>query len=215
MPRKANPYIRVTDVISFVNSEWWKWWAKNVGIEECERVSKESTEFGKAVHKIVENHLLGTEIPPTLTNRQLFCGGLLVKWCQETRVKPITLNNTPAVECTLTSERHGYRGHPDLVCTFGEDPTIWIADWKTSKESRLDYPLQMAAYAYALQEEHGIRANDGVIVRTPSDPNAEKQFETHPYHDLHGVFLPVFMEALNVMKFFLRKGKWKELLKDL
>lgn len=215
MPRKANPYVRVTDVCSFINAEWYKYWVKNVGLAECERISQESTDFGKAVHKVVENYLLGTEIPPTLTNRQLFCGGLLVKWCQETKVKPLIINNAPAVECTLTSETYGYRGHPDLLCTFGDDPTIWVADWKTSKESRLEYPLQMSAYAYAAKEEHGLEINDGVIARTPSDPNAEKQFETHPYHDLKGVFLPVFLEGLDIVKYFKRKGKWAEILKGL
>jgi hypothetical protein len=215
MPRKANPYIRVTEVTSFINAEWYKYWAKSVGIEECERVSKESTDFGKAVHKVAENYLIGTEVPPTLTNRELFCGGLIVKWCKETNVKPIMINNAPAVECTLTSEKYGYRGHPDLLCTFGEDTTMWVADWKTSKESRLEYPLQMSAYAGAAEEEHGLKINDGVIVRTPSDPNAEKQFETHPYHDLRTIFFPVFLEGLDIVQFFKRKGKWKEILKGL
>lgn len=215
MPRKVNPYLRVTEVCSFINSSWWQYWAKSVGIEECERVSKESTEFGKAVHTIVENHLLGTPIPPTFTNRQLFCGDLLIKWCQETKVKPLTINNSPAIECTLTSEKYGYRGHPDLLCTFGEDQTKWIVDWKTSKESRLEYPLQMAAYAHAVEEEHGIIINDGVIVRTPSDPNTEKQFETHPYHDLKNVFFPVFLEGLDIVKYFKKRGHWKEILKGL
>lgn len=215
MPRKANPYIRVTDVCSFINAEWYKYWVKHAGVEECDRISKESTEFGKAVHKVVENYLIQTELPPILTNRQMFCGGLIVKWIQETKVKPIQINNAPAVECTLTSETLGLRGHPDLFGTFGEDPTIWVVDWKTSKESRLEYPLQMSAYAQMAKEEHGIEINNGVIVRTPSDPNAEKQFETHPYHDLKGIFLPVFLEGLDIVKFFKKKGKWAELLKGL
>jgi hypothetical protein len=214
MPRKANPYLRVTEVCGFINAEWWRYWAKSVGIAECERISKESTDFGKAVHKVVENYLIGTDLPPILTDRQLFCGGLIVNWCKETKVKPLTINNAPAVECTLTSERYGFRGHPDLLCTFGEDSTVFVIDWKTSKECRLEYLLQMAAYAYAADEEHGIKCNNGAVIRTPSDPNSTPQFQTHTINNL-SLYFDVFKEGLNIVKFFKKRGDWKEILKGL
>lgn len=215
MPRKANPYIRVTDVCSFINGSWWQYWAKSVGIAECERISLESTEFGKAVHKVIENHLIATPIPELTTERQLFCGKLMVDWCKQTNFKPLMIEGKPCIEYTLTSEKYMFRGHPDVIGTFGDDPRPWVVDWKTSKECRLEYILQKAAYAYALGEQCGIECNDGTVVRTPSDPNVMPQFETHPFNNLKEVYFPIFLEGLHIVEFFKKRGKWKEILKGV
>lgn len=263
MGRKANPYLRVTSIASFVNSEWKEFWFKSIekgskgepgllditanecvkfsqqkhsadewkafltsrtAMKEAERIGRESTEFGKAVHSIAEAFLLGQPEPGTitlqdqydkdytrsLTEREKFCGSLLVKWCQEAKVKPIMLGGKPAIETALQSETLGLTGHPDLVCTFGDDPTIWIVDWKTSKEFRLEYKLQLAAYAAMIKEQYGIEINNGVIIRVPSDPNVTPQFEPHIVHDLLTKYFDAFKSCLDAVLFFKKRGRWKE-----
>lgn len=208
--RVHNPYLRVTEVCSFVNSEWYKYWVKSTGsVDECERISKESREFGTGVHNVAENHLIGTPLLPTLTDRQRTCGGYLTRWLEETKAKPITLGSGPAVECELVSDKFMFKGHPDLICTFGDSPVIWVADWKSSKEMRLEYKLQMAAYAMAISEMYNISIDHGTIVRVPSDPNVFPQFETHEVHGLLTEYWPVFKSCLEVVQYFKKKGKWK------
>lgn len=263
MGRKANPYLRVTSIASFVNSEWKTFWYGSIekgskgqpglldivanecieyskhphtpkewkaflstrtALKEADRIGKESTDFGKAVHSIAEAFLLGQAEPTTITlqdqwdkdytraitTREKFCGDLLVRWCKEAKVRPIMLGGKPAIETALQSETLGLTGHPDLVCTFGDDPTVWIVDWKTSKEFRLEYKLQLAAYVAMIKEQYGIEINNGVIIRVPSDPNVMPQFEAHIVRDLLTKYFEAFKSCLDAVLFFKNRGKWKE-----
>lgn len=210
MPRKAVTHTRVTAVCSFIDSEWWQFWAKSVGIAECERISKESAEFGTGVHKLVEDYLRGIPTPPIYSDRQMTQAGLIIDWCKQSKVKPVMIKDKPAIELELISEQYKLKGHPDLVATFGDEPTIWILDWKTSKEARRTYILQMAAYAKMLKEQFGLDANVGAILRAPSDPNTEKQFETHTVRDLQTKWWPMFHQALDIYNFLKKKGEYKE-----
>jgi hypothetical protein len=208
MPKKANPYERVTNVIDFVDSQWKQYWFKSVGLQEADRISSESTGFGKGVHSIAESFLTEVPITVALSDRQKYCGDLLVKWCKEALVKPIKVEDKLAIELPLVSEKYKLTGHPDLICTFAEVPTLWIVDWKTSKECRRGYALQLAAYAQMLKEQYGLECNDGSIIRVPSDPNIMPQFETHEFHNLKEKYWPVFEKALDVLHYFKKKGIW-------
>jgi hypothetical protein len=210
LPRKAAEYSRVTDIIGFINAQWYRWWVKSIGIEEAERISSESASFGTGVHKIAENHLIGTEIPEGLTDRQKFCGGLIVQWCKETKVVPLILEGKPAVECELKSEIHKITGHPDLIGTFGSGTIPFIMDWKTSKKFKPDFYLQAAAYCMMIEEMYGIKVDDGAIIRTPNDPTVMPQFEVHEMHNLKEKYLPVFLHGLEVFNFFKNRGQWKK-----
>jgi hypothetical protein len=206
-------------------AEWKAFLDKRTAMKEADRIGKESTDFGKAVHSIAEAFLLGQPEPTTitlqdefdkdytrpLTDREKFCGGLLVKWCKEAKVKPILLDGKPAIETPLEDEELGLTGHPDLVCTFGDDSTVWIVDWKTSKEFRLEYKLQLAAYVAMIKKKYGIEIDNGVIVRVPSDPNVMPQFETHIVRNLLTKFFQAFLHCLEAVKFFKNRGIWKEL----
>lgn len=212
MPRKpVSEFLRVTEVISFVNSEWFKWWVKSTGsYDECERIGKESAFFGTGVHKIVESYLLNQEVTEVTTDRQKFCGNLLVEWIKQSKAAPIQLGGKPAIECALASEKYKLKGHPDAVVTFNGAGVPWILDWKTSKSMKPDYKLQMAAYAMMIEEQYGMVVNDGAIIRTPNDPNVMPQFEAIEVHQLKEKYLPVFLSALNVVQFFKNKGPHKK-----
>lgn len=214
MPRPQRELLRVTEINSFVNSSWYKYWVKSTGsVAECDRISKESSDFGTAVHRVVESFLLEKQAP-TVTERQQFCGNLMIEWCKQTDFKPLIINGKKCIEYTLISKKLGYIGHTDVIGTFGNASTPYVCDWKTSKEIKLENILQLAAYAHALKEQDGIDCNDGVIIRTPSDPNAKVQFEAKPFYDLKR-FFPVFKEAVDLVNFFKKRGRWGKILKGV
>ncbi len=196
MPKKANPYIRVTSVLSSVDAEWYKYWVKSVGIAECERISRESAAFGTEVHKIVEGHLTGEYVVSTNV-RQVECANHIIKWLQEIKAKPLH------IERELIDKKLGLIGHCDLLAEINGHN--YIVDFKTSKKVGKSYPLQLAAYSYMAERQFKIKIDNGVIVRTPNDPKAEPQFEVVEYHELKKQYWPIFKQALAVFKYF--KGK--------
>jgi len=209
MPKKANPYSRVTSICSFIDSEWWQYWVKHVGVAEADRISQESAAFGTGVHQLVEDYLRGVQTPPLYSDRQVTQANLVIQWCKQSNVKPLMVEGKPAIELELKSEEFKLTGHPDLVATFGDDPTLFLVDWKTSKEARKSYILQLAAYAYMLHEQYGISCNDGAIIRVPSDPNVEPQFEAHTIHNLQDKWWLLFKEALDIYAFFKGREPYK------
>jgi len=212
MPRKpASEFLRVTEVIGFVNSEWFKWWIKSTGsYDECERIGKESASFGTSVHKIIEGYLLDIPLAYFFTERQKFCGNLMIEWVKQSRAKVLEIEGKKAVELDLVSEKYKLKGHPDAVVTFNDSTIPWLLDWKTSKAFKPDYALQLAAYSMMLEEMYKIKANDGAILRTPNDPNVMPQFEAIEVHKLKEKYLPVFLAALEVCQYFKGKGKWRK-----
>ncbi len=188
-------------------SEWMRFLEGKTALAEMERVSEESTKFGRNVHSVVEHFLVDSELPANLTEREKTCGGYLVDWCKQVQAAPIQIDGKPAVEVALADEELGLTGHPDLITALGEH--LYIVDWKTSSDLRQGYKLQLSAYAHMLEKQHGIRVDDGVIVRVPSDPNAMPQFEIHEVHGLLTKYWPVFEQGLNVFSFYERRGLWK------
>jgi hypothetical protein len=68
----------------------------------------------------------------------------------------------------------------------------------------------MAAYAKMLKEVHGVECNVGAILRAPSDPNIEKQFESHTVYNLLTKWWPKFEAALDLYNLLKNKGEYKE-----
>lgn len=197
---KKPSYIRVTSVLSAVDAEWVKYWYKSVGVEEAERISRESAEFGTGVHKIVEIGIKQLDTGVSLkeySERQVECANHILQWFYEQKVKPLY------IEQELIDKKLGLIGHCDLI---GEiNGHNYLIDFKTSKKIGKSYPLQLAAYSYMAEKQFKLKIDNGVIVRTPNDPKAEPQFEVVEYHSLKKQFWPVFKQCLAVYKYF--KGK--------
>lgn len=195
---KKPSYIRVTSVLSAVDAEWVKYWYKSVGVEEAERISRESAEFGSRVHSIVQRTLEGTlDSYVSVVPREHECAGHILKWLQEQGVKPLY------IEQELIDKKLGLIGHCDLI---GEiNGHNYLIDFKTSKKVGKSYPLQLAAYSYMAEKQFKIKIDNGVIVRTPNDPKAEPQFEVCEFHNLKKQYWPIFKQCLAVYKYF--KGK--------
>lgn len=188
-------------------AEWAEFLAPHTAIKETERVSQESTKFGRNVHAVVENYLIQSPLPDNLTEREKTCGGYLIDWCKQTGLVPVEIDGKPGVEVALEDKTLGLTGHPDLVAKIND--SLFVVDWKTSSDLRRGYILQLSAYAYMLKKQHGIVVNNGVIVRVPSDPNAVPQFQVHQITDLLTKYWPVFKQGLNVFQFYEKKGKWR------
>ncbi len=208
MGRKASEFIRVTTVLSWIDSYWYQWWLKSLTkisdkpVEEAERISKESAAFGTAVHKRVEQFLRKEEIIWG-TERIDVCAATLCQWLKETKAELIQIDNKPSLEFEVKSKKLGLIGHFDALVKIGE--TLWLLDFKTSNAIKKGQFLQLAAYAKMLEEEYGISVNQGAILRVDKDPNKPQQFEFKEVHNLKEKHWPIFEKALSVYKYFNRK----------
>lgn len=207
MPKKPPSLARVTSVLSYVNAEWYKHWLRSLdskgydAFKEAERISRESTEFGRNVHKIVETYLKdGMAIDKP--DRTAVCANHIIKWLYEVKAKPLY------IEQELIDKKLGLIGHCDLIAEINGHN--YLIDFKTSKALKRDMPLQLAAYSYMAENQFKIKIDNGVIIRTPKDPEADPQFEVQEYHGLRKTYWPVFKQCLQVYQYFERKGKWRK-----
>lgn len=223
MARKAKYTINgeaalsVTSLTDFIDSQWKEFWFRKYGFEECDRIRKESTEFGHKVHAIVEQFLRKEPYMLVEGDRVSTCAGLVIDWCKQAQLNILPLPQVfgenagkPACEFEVVSKELMLVGHPDGIGTFGTNPLPWIIDWKTSKKMSLTYKLQVAAYAQAWFEMTGQRIDDAAIIRVEKDPNEPVQFETIEVHEIFQKFVPVVREAKSIYDFLKGKGKWKE-----
>lgn len=195
----------VTGIIDLYGDKYglMVWYGKN-GWDECNRVKRESAEFGSEVHRIVEEHLKGSDVKLDLTKRSNVCAHNIVRWCDETKLKPITL------EPELISKQHKYVGHCDAIVTFGDSKTPFLIDWKSSSKIDIIYALQLAGYAQAYYEMTGTIVDDAAIVRVEKDPNKTPQFETKEFHQLFNKYVPLFLHLRELYDFYKSKGKFSK-----
>lgn len=128
-------------------------WIARVGQEEADRISKESTEFGEALHSRIENFLMGEPLEELKPGRLSFTFDSLLGKLRFKKVKPIGL------EVPLQSHVVKVQGRCDFVGYV--DGELVILDWKTSKKPRMkswndSYFIQAAAYALCFKEMTGI-----------------------------------------------------------
>lgn len=69
-------------------------------------------------------------------------------WLKENNV------NIRSTECVVFSRRHRFCGRYDCTGNIGDDKSLTLLDWKTSKGVYAEYRLQLAAYAHAIEEEN-------------------------------------------------------------
>lgn len=213
--------LSATTLPNYLNSGWKEFWFRKTGFEECDRVRDESTVFGKKVHNLVEKYLRGEVYELLPDDRPSVCAGMLIDWCKQAQVKPLILPaqfgekaGQPAMEFKVEDEELLMVGHPDLICTFGDNPTPWILDWKTSKKFDPAYIMQATTYAKAWFMMTGQKINDAAILRVDKDPTLTPQFETEEIHDIFEKYVPVLRDAKNVYDFFEERGKWKKPKKE-
>lgn len=122
-------------------------WKQRIGIENAEKISKESLERGIKYDMYIENYYKGIETPLNHLNEYL------------------KMFKIHSLEQSIISEKYKYYGRYDSVFIYKNN--LIINDFKGSEKekdkSRLyDYPLQIAAYWNALKE-NGVHCNYGLI----------------------------------------------------
>ena len=136
-------YYSVTTILDVRHKpDLWAWKLR-VGEEVANDKMLDSQERGKAVHQVINEMLTNTEIAEGFDDYVYQLANAFILW--QALKKPINIQS----ELYLVSERHGFAGTADLVCTI--DGSLWIIDFKTGSKN-IDHGLQLAAYRQAYKE---------------------------------------------------------------
>ena len=104
-------------------------------------------------------------------------------------------------EVYVYSEKYRYAGAMDAI-GWRQKPDgtrAFVAlDWKTSKATRSEYALQLAAYARAFEELQGVKVAEAWVVRFEK---TRPQFEIKKVLDIDRSF-NTFLSALQLWRFF-------------
>jgi len=152
-------------------------------------VTAEAADIGTHVHKWAEQHAKG-ENPPWPVNPQVRSGvEAYCAWLEAHHVEPVF------VERRIYSRVREFAGTVDLVAKI--DGRLCIADFKTSSALYDEMRLQLAAYQYALEEEHeNMIFAARYVLRFPKDGG---QFEAHELQNYERD-LTAFLAALELSR---------------
>ena len=137
-------------------------WKQRVGKEEAERVSRQATVRGSAVHKLCEDYLMNQPIDP---RRVMPFNMMTFK-----TIKPVLDQNVDVVygiEAPLYSKRLNTAGTTDLLARFNSINSV--IDFKTSKKQKKEewiesYFIQAACYSMMAEELTGLEFPQIVII---------------------------------------------------
>lgn len=203
----------VTQVIGCLDKPALYAWYGKYGNEECNRIKKESGEFGTAVHNLIDEHIMKkppqTYVYPDYLNTEMIvtCAKNFATWYDQSGMEVISAEPEDAVY----SKRYNYQGTWDFI---GRRNGIMLpADWKTSNQIYDTVGLQLAAYAQLYGEREGWsdeeifnRLPDGLGVRI--DRKTAKVYE----HQFTGMkyYFDVFKHLLQAYQFHTSTGAWSK-----
>jgi genome maintenance exonuclease 1 len=159
---EGNAYPSITTVLSILGKEEIIAWRQRVGEEEANKVSRQASTRGTAVHKLAEDYVdnkpdwKGKHMPSNIATFNT--------------LRPIldaSLNNVWMQEAFLYSDKLKTAGQVDCIGEW--DGVLSIIDFKTSKrvkkeEDITNYFIQMCFYAAAFLERTGIAIKQAVVV---------------------------------------------------
>tara|TARA_E500000318_G_scaffold44730_1_gene42274 strand:- start:483 stop:1175 length:693 start_codon:yes stop_codon:yes gene_type:complete len=155
-------------------------WKQRVGEEQAQRIVREASGVGSAMHNNLEKFLCGEERIP---------GTNLVHQQANSMADQIIQNALVDVDEVWGIEQALYfpglySGTTDLVGVYANNPAIM--DFKQTnkpkkKEWVEDYYLQLVAYAEAHNEVYGTQIREGHIFMCSRDLNYQ-QFDLEPSH---------------------------------
>ncbi len=203
--KKQTKLIRVTAVLDYVESKWKEYWWRSVGFEKADKISKDSSEFGTRVHKIVEDYLNGWDVGEHwINNPEQQCAGQIIAWLRDNKVSPLFETYTKSLEVEVSDKKLGLVGHFDMAGIVEGRPCI--IDFKTSNKMRKSFPLQKSAYAKMANKQFGVKIDTGITIRSHWDKETKKvEFEVKYYPDLIKNYWPKFKACLDVYKYFQGK----------
>ena len=162
----------VTTILSFTKSkedkESLERWRKKVGTAAAEKITREATSRGSAMHDFLEKFLLGK------LNLDLLGDNSLERQMADQIIENglrNRVNEIFGVEACLFYP-HRYAGAADLICEY--EGKLSVVDFKNSNQLRsdqwnTDYYLQLSAYQMAHNKVYGTDINQGVILVCTKD----------------------------------------------
>ena len=150
-----------------------------------------AAERGSRVHALCAEYARGgfplIQVPEDEGYFQSFC-----RWFNE-RVSEVVM-----IEQELEHSRHGFQGHPDLICRIvGDKEALTVVDLKTPITKHRAWELQLAGY-YGLAQNHDFNVLRALSVRLKKDGSRALVDEI----DNPDLTYRTFLEALNVWKYF-------------
>jgi hypothetical protein len=202
----------VTQVIGCLDKPALYTWYGKYGNEECNRIKRESAEFGTAVHSLIDNYIMKKDdvvIMPTtnpeIQNQIMACVQNFQNWYKNSGMEVISAEPEDAVY----SKRYNFQGTWDFIGT--RNGIMLPADWKTSNQLYPTVGLQLAAYAQLYGENQGWDDNEifkkfpnGLGVRI--DKKTAKVYEK--VYDGLGFYFEVFKHLIHVYEFHTGTGAW-------
>lgn len=151
----------VTSVISemWVKRQLIKWKLR-VGEKAANRISRVTSSFGSACHKIVANYLDNDKIDDPSSEKVLRAIERWKKWWHEQDLKVI------ATEQMIHNK--DYAGTVDLIAK-DKDGKIYILDWKFGRGLYASYLIQLGAYYRILKDKEKEYKFQGLLVRIDPD----------------------------------------------
>lgn len=153
-----------------------QWWANSIGLGEHDACSHQQPcvtcgrrpglrlreamqaagDVGSFAHALIDQKVKGTTVDEDLfahlTTEQLSqaedCMDAFASWWNSNHVDVIE------TELSLVSEEYRFGGTFDCLARVGDDKTLTLIDWKTSRGIYGDYLAQLGGYVI-LVEEHG------------------------------------------------------------
>ena len=184
---EGKAYPSITTVLSQLNKDAIIAWRNRVGAEEANKISRQASTRGTAVHKLAEDYI--DNVPDwnvgVMPNN-------LTSFLDLKKIIDERLNNVWFQEEYLYSDKLRCAGQVDCIAEF--DGQLSIIDFKTSRKPKKvewieNYFIQTAFYAAAFYERTGVPIKQGVILITV-DGNEPQVFTIEPYK-----YLPRFLEV--------------------
>ena len=174
----GNAYPSITTVLSIIGKEAIIAWRARVGEEEANKVSRQASTRGTAVHKLAEDYVdnkedwRGKHMPANIATFN--------------SIRPVLdekLDNVWMQEVFLYSDKLRCAGQVDCIGEW--EGVLSIIDFKTSRrvkkaEDITNYFIQMCFYAAAFLERTGIAIKQAVVVMAVDD-NEPLIFKVNTY----------------------------------
>lgn len=157
----------VTQILGAIRKPFLETWRGRLGNAECDRISRESADWGTAVHAACEAFATGDA---DLTGAP---GEPYQTWFRA------NVRRVIGAELRVASATHRYAGTIDLVAELLDGATV-VVDLKTGTTVGDDVPMQLEAYRRALLEQEGIEASRRIVVHLPREKPGELNVIEYP-----------------------------------
>jgi CRISPR/Cas system-associated exonuclease Cas4 (RecB family) len=175
---EGKAYPSITTILGQLSKKGIMEWRKRVGEEEANKISRQASTRGTAVHQLCEDYI--NNVPDW--NKDVMPNNL-ASFLDLKKIIDERLDNVWFQEEFLYSDKLECAGQVDCIAEF--DGQLSVIDFKTSRKPKKEewienYFIQTSFYAAAFYERTGIIIKQGVILITV-DGHEPQVFKIEPY----------------------------------